>query len=238
MTSRIESATSRPAVIFDMDGVLVDSYQAHFESWRRLAEECGRSLTRDEFSSLFGRTSGDILDRVWGAPPPLGERKEMEERKERYYRDILEKEFKPMDGAADLAQALLEHGFLLAVGSSGPPENIALVVHKLGLTGHIPVQITGRDVTRGKPDPQVFLLASRQLGVRPGDCAVIEDAPAGIAAALAAKMVAVGLAGTVPIEKLRHAHRVVGSLRELTPQSIARLIREPRAGHQCPPSTR
>jgi len=102
------------------------------------------------------------------------------------------------------------------------------VLHKLGLAKDILVQITGRDVTRGKPDPQVFLLASRRLGVRPGDCAVIEDSPAGIAAALAARMVAVGLAGTVSSEELRQAHLVVGSLRELTPPSIARLIHERR----------
>jgi len=214
------------AVIFDMDGVLVDSYAAHWQSWHFMADELGKGLTEEQFVSTFGRTSREIIAEHWGpdclAPAEIAE---FDRRKEALYRDIVACDFPAMDGARELLEELRSQGFRLAVGSSGPPENVALAVERLRAEKLLDVLITGRDVTRGKPDPQVFLLAAERLGVAPRDCAVVEDAPVGIAAANSANMTSIALLSTGhTLESVANARLVVRSLRELSADRIARLI--------------
>jgi HAD superfamily hydrolase (TIGR01509 family) len=125
----------------------------------------------------------------------------------------------------ELIDALAAAGFQLAVGSSGPPENVALTLEKLGRADRFAAAVTGADVTRGKPDPQVFLLAAERLDAPPERCAVIEDAAAGIEAANRAGMTSIAVLGTTTREKLVHAKLTVESLHELSPQRIADLVR-------------
>ena len=212
------------AVIFDMDGVLVDSYHAHFESWLALARECGFEFTEGDFAATFGRTSRDIIAHFWGAGLPERRIAEMDARKEALYRDLIARAFPAMPGARELIRGLHGAGFALAVGSSGPPENVEVTMEGLCLRECFAAAVTGEDVTRGKPDPQVFLIAAGRVGVEPGRCAVIEDAPAGVEAANRAGMASVALTGTAPRPKLAHADLVVDSLAELSPESIADLI--------------
>lgn len=213
-----------PAVIFDLDGVLVDSYRAHFASWRQLYGELGIDYGEAAFAADFGRTSRDILRRTLGAELTDGRVRQLDERKESLFRDILRENFPAMDGAVELIDALAADGFLLAVGSSGPPENIALSLEKLGRAAKFVAVVTGVDVTRGKPDPQVFQLAAERLRVPPASCAVVEDAVHGIEAAHRAGMAGIALTGTNTREKLAHADLVVDHLRELTPNLIRDLI--------------
>jgi beta-phosphoglucomutase len=129
-----------------------------------------------------------------------------------------------MDGAAELVEALAADGFRVAIGSSGPPENVALVLEQFTAGRRIDAVVTGADVKRGKPDPQVFLLAADRLGVPPASCAVVEDAVHGVTAALRAGMAAIALTGTLEREALSAADAVVDSLRQLSPQRIRALI--------------
>jgi beta-phosphoglucomutase len=214
------------AVIFDMDGVLVDSYRAHWQSWHFMADELGRGLTEEQFVTTFGRTSREIIAEHWGdnalTPEEIAE---FDRRKEALYRELVAKDFPAMDGARELIRSLSAAGFRLAVGSSGPPENVALAVERLQAGDYFNALITGKDVTRGKPDPQVFLTAAQRLGVDPSQCAVVEDAPVGIAAANAAGMCSIALLSTGhTAESVAAARVIVHSLRELTPERIAELI--------------
>ena len=222
------TTVSRPprAVIFDMDGVLVDSYRAHWESWHFMAEELGRGLSEDQFVTTFGRTSREIIAEHWGADSLTpDEIAEFDRRKEALYREIVDRDFPAMEGAAELIRDLSVAGFRLAVGSSGPPENVALAVDRLGARAYFNTLVTGRDVTRGKPDPQVFLTAAARLQVAPSDCVVVEDAPVGIAAANAAGMTSVALLSTGHTEEsVAAAHVIVKSLRELSPARMHLLI--------------
>jgi len=129
-----------------------------------------------------------------------------------------------MDGAVELIDALAADGFKLAIGSSGPPENIALCLEKLGRASKFAAVVTGADVTRGKPDPQVFQTAAARLEVPGSQCAVVEDAVHGIEAANRAGMASVGLTGTVDRAELERANLVVESLRELTSESLRSMI--------------
>jgi beta-phosphoglucomutase len=212
------------AVIFDVDGVLVDSYRAHFASWRRLYGDLGIDYTEQAFAADFGRTSRDILRRTLGDELSDERIRELDEQKEAFFRDILRHEFPAMQGAVKLIDALSAGGFLLAVGSSAPLENIALSLEKLGCAKNFSAIVTGADVTRGKPDPQVFQIAAERLGVPPASCVVIEDAVHGIEAAGRAGMASIALTGTADRAQLANADLVVDRLDELDPELIGRLI--------------
>ena len=213
-------------VIFDMDGVLVDSYAAHWESWRQLGREVGFEMTEQQFVVTFGRTSREVIAESWPDLARSGEQiAALDRRKEDLFREILAADFPAMDGARELIDALAAAGFALALGSSGPPENVELVLEKLGRRSRFMAIVTGTDVTRGKPDPQVFLLAAERIALPTRRCLVIEDAPAGVAAAKAAGMKCLGLASTGrdPAE-LAAADRVVNSLRDVTADVISALL--------------
>lgn len=214
------------ATIFDLDGVLVDSYDAHYESWLLLGRERGFTMTPEQFVQTFGRTSREVIGDCWPHLATSAEAvRELDERKEALYRDILRQEFPAMDGARELIDALAEAGFALAVGSSGPPPNVELTLRQLGRQGKFQAVVTGADVQFGKPNPQVFQIAAERLGVPPSECLVIEDAPAGVEAAHAGGFVCLGLLSKGRNEdQLREADHVVSSLRDVTPELIARMI--------------
>lgn len=213
-------------VVFDVDGVLVDSYATHLASWQGALRERGLAMSEEDFQRTFGRTSREILRELFGDALSDADVEAIDERKEALYRELLARSFPAMDGAVEVIDALAAAGFRLAAGSSGPPANVEQALAGLGRRAAFTAVVTGRDVTRGKPDPQVFLVAAERLGLAPEACAVVEDAPAGVAAARAAGMASIGLVGTASEAALREAgaHLVVRSLRELTPERIARLL--------------
>jgi beta-phosphoglucomutase len=212
-------------VIFDVDGVLVDSYRAHLESWQRTAAKRGLKMTEQDFARTFGRTSREIINQLWPGRFDDATIAEFDAEKEAAYRDILRAHFPEMDGASDLIATLHEAGFSMAIGSSGPPENVELVRQTIRHGDWIAAAVNGTDVKHGKPDPEVFLIAAQKLGLEPKKCAVVEDAPVGLQAARRAGMAAIGLTGTARRQALmEHADLVVESLRELTPPICAELI--------------
>lgn len=213
-----------PAVIFDMDGVLIDSYEAHFQSWIDLARETGKKFNREDFTWAFGRTSRETVVKYWGSDLSPERVAQLDDRKEELYRVIIADKLPVMPGVMALMDDLHRNGFMMAVGSSGPPENVYVTVDQLGRSRFDAI-VTGKDVKKGKPNPEVFLTAAKKLGLEPNHCAVIEDAPAGIAAAKAAGMVAIGLTSTGRTRtELVAADVIVGTLTELNADKIRGLI--------------
>jgi beta-phosphoglucomutase len=215
---------SNPAVIFDMDCVLADTYRPHFASWQQLYKTLGIKYDETDFAADFGRTSVDILKRTLGNELTTERILELDARKEAYFRDIARESSVAADGAVDLIDSLVSDGFLIAVGSSGPPENIELLLNQLARKDRFAAVVTGADVTRGKPDPQVFQIAADRLGVQPEVCVVVEDAVHGIQAARRAGMKCVGVTGTSTRAELSKADVVVDSLREITPPRLRGLL--------------
>lgn len=213
-------------VIFDVDGVLVDSYRAHYESWQVAAREEGFSFTEQRFLDTFGRTTREILREIFGETGITAERvARLDARKEEAFREILAADFPAMDGAGELIDACFAAGFRLAVGSSGPPENVRLVLRSLRREREFRAVVTGRDVARGKPDPRVFSLAAERLGLAAASCVVIEDAPAGVEAARRAGMKCVGFVSRGhTFAELGAADRRVASLRDISPALLRALL--------------
>jgi len=215
--------TRRMGVVFDMDGVLVDSAGPHFESWRLLGEEYGVAVTRQRFAATFGRQNRDIIPMLFGAVSP--ERSAaMSERKEEIYRELIRGRVPAVEGAAELVRSLAASGVPMAIGSSGPRENIDLVLAGMGVADLIEVIVSADDVTRGKPDPQVFALACERLGLAASRCVVIEDAPAGVEAAKAAGAKAVAVLMHHPREAFDGAELIVERLDELTVVRLRGLV--------------
>ncbi len=227
-------------VIFDMDGVLVDSYRAHFEAWREVAASAGFALGEAEFVRTFGQTSREIIRQHWPMEnlddPAI---RSIDDRKEAAFRRIIARNVPVMDGARELIEDLRSAGSRIAVGSSAPLENLEVVLRAFGGPGQFDAVVTGRDVIRGKPDPQVFLLAAERVGVEARHCAVIEDAPPGIEAATRAGMASVALVSTGRTEDdfdSVHPDLVVRSLRDLTPSGLHALILARLAGSTTMPT--
>ncbi|MEM1099652.1 MAG: HAD family phosphatase [Planctomycetota bacterium] len=214
------------AAIFDADGVLVDSYTPHFETWRLALAEHGVAYTEDDFRRDFGRTSLEILaDHM----PQLDRATAIavDAKKEAAYRALIVADFPPVVGVFDLLRSLQDAGWPMAVGSSGPPENVAATVEgiasAMGGAHPFAATVSRADVTNGKPDPEVFLIAAERLGVEPARCVVLEDAVPGVRAAKAAGMACVAVLGTAPKSALREAgaDHVVHDHRELSPAVLA-----------------
>ena len=141
------------------------------------------------------------------------------------FREILMEDVPAMDGAVELIDDLRRAGFGLAVATSGLPEDVTLILDRLGRRNAFDAVVDRSYITRSKPDPQVFQIAAAYLGVALAHCAVIEDAPAGIAAARAAEMACIGIVSTGrTAEQLAAADLVVASLRQLSPAIITGLI--------------
>lgn len=212
-------------VIFDMDGVLVDSAAPHLRSWQLLAEECGGTVTQEQFSRTFGQQNRDIVPILFG----LVSEKRMQQlanRKEELYRDIIRCDPPIIQGAVELVRDLHQAGVALAVGSSGPAENIDLVLSSMGVKECIAVVVSGDDVTRGKPDPQVFTTAADRLGIEPSRCVVIEDAPVGVEAAKVAGARTVAVLLYHQADAFDGADLVVQRLADLSVRKVFSLVRE------------
>ena len=213
-------------VIFDWDGVIVDSSRAHEVAWDLLGQEAGRALPENHFKRSFGRKNDEIIPDIlgWKVSPPEVTR--LSRRKEELYRQVLrEQGVVPLPGVRGFLARLRAAGVPCAVGSSTERLNIDTIMAAIGLGEYFGAIVSADDTTRGKPDPQVFLLAAQRLGVPPASCVVFEDAFAGLEAARVGGMKAIAVATTHPAEKLRgYANRVVSRLDEVTVAELRALV--------------
>ena len=205
------------SAIFDWDGVIIDSSKYHEESWDRLADEESLTLPEGHFMRGFGMRNEAIIPELLGWTHDAEEARRLAARKEQLYRDIIaERGIASLPGAAEWLARLKQAGVPCVVGSSTERLNITFVLERINLSDHFRALVCGDDVTRGKPDPEVFLKAAQAADTPPARCVVFEDAHVGIEAARAAGMKVVGVATTHPAHTLRDADRVVGRLDELT----------------------
>lgn len=213
-------------VIFDMDGVLADTGPIHFESWVKMANECaGLEFSREFFEETFGQQSIPITRKLVGPEFDQSLVEKWANLKEQYYRDLVKDKLEPLPGAVELIKSLKKHDFKLAVGSSGPLENVELLLTSLNIKQFFDVIITAEDVKNGKPAPDVFLIAANRLHIKPEDCIVIEDAPVGIEAAKRANMSSIALTTTHAKEELNNANLIVKDLSYIKLEHIIKLFK-------------
>ncbi len=210
------------AVIWDLDGVVIDSEEDHKKAWQRLARETGKEFSDEQFAATFGWRNDAIVPTVWGTVSPE-ELEELADRKETYYRDYVRKTAAFLPGSQELMSALHKAGYPQALGSSAPIANIELVKEVLGLERYINAFVSGETVPHGKPAPDIFLKAAKELGIEPRQCLVIEDAVAGVAAARAGGMYSIAVAYGRELPGLQVATLVVKDLMEVNVERIQHL---------------
>jgi len=211
----------RGAALWDLDGTLVDSEEYHWHAWRDTLAAEGVNITYEQFRETFGWRNDAIIPRlIPGAGPErvaaIGDAKE-----EAYRRMVREEGLEPLPGVAETLHRLRERGWLQAVASSAPRENIRVVLDVTGLDQSFDAVVSAEDVRKGKPDPEVFLIAAMRLGVPPARCVVVEDAPAGIEAARRARMRAIGVGSG---RDLSAADIAVASLKHLPDDAFDKLV--------------
>jgi HAD superfamily hydrolase (TIGR01509 family) len=215
-------------VIFDLDGVLIDSHDQHHAAWIRLAGEIGKNISDEQFAESFGMRNEMCIPHVfhWAAADDNALITKLGERKEEIYREILgESQIDPLPGVREFIQSLNDTGIPGSVGSSTSVLNIELCMKATGLTAFFGENITGaEDVTRGKPAPDVFLEAARKINRLPACCLVIEDAHVGVEAGLAAGMKVLAVTTTHEASSFEgKPHRIVDTLREFSASDLADL---------------
>ncbi len=209
------------AVIWDVDGTLVDSEEYHWLSWRDAMAAEGSPITHEQFRASFGLRNDRIL-RGWLGPDTTDEViSRIGDAKEEEFRRLAgERGLSPLPGAAEWAARLHDEGWKQAIGSSAPRLNVEVTLRVLKLDRFFDGIASAEDVTRGKPDPQVFLTAAARLGVPPARCIVVEDAVLGVEAARRAGMRCVGVSRTATLD----ADVYVRSLADLPDDAFDRLV--------------
>ncbi len=216
------------AVIFDLDGLLADTEPLWTESSRLLLSRRGRVYDPSLKKSFMGRHPMEVMTTMIQHYDLTGEPEELVAERLEIQRELYRRDLRPLPGALELVGSLLDHEVPMIVASGSPAELVTLVLAQLKLDRLLSFVDSG-SLQRGKPAPDLFLLAAERLHTPPARCVVLEDAVAGVQAALAAGMACVAVPGPdTPKDEVGSAHLIVQSLEQLSPSTLANVIQQSR----------
>lgn len=207
------------AVLWDLDGTIIDSGYYHFRSWEIVMKPFGIHLTYEMFKPLFGMNNESTMSSILGRDVTAEELENVTHRKESTYRAELHGNIEMLPGVRRWLEYVSGHGLKQGMATSAPLENIDQVVDEVGIRPFFDVIVPGFGHP-SKPDPWIFLQASQQLGVSPGECVIIEDSIAGVQAAKSAGGYCLAVTTTNPAHLLYDtgADRVIDRLDQLEPE--------------------
>ena len=216
------------AIIFDMDGVIVDNHQYHLQSWLSFFERQGIQMTEAEYKEkVNGRVMHTILPQLLNRSLSPEEIRTLGEQKEIEYRELYRAAIQPMPGLIDFLEELRQKSIPRAIATSAPPANVEYTLTHTQLGSYFPVIVDDTMVTTGKPDPEVYLKSADQLNMPPEQCIVFEDAILGIQAGKRAGMPVVALATTHTREELEatEADYIVDNFEGLTTDTLRNVLK-------------
>ena len=214
------------ALLWDLDGVVVDSGRYHYEAYRDLLSKLGRDLDQDTFRDFFGRRNDDIIRSLFG-DLSAEQISALSAEKEEIFRSKIADRTEALPGALALMRRMNASDKRQTIVSSTPRANLQLILGSLGIRPLLQAIVGEEDVSLGKPDPQGFLLGAKLLETQPAECLVLEDAPAGITAAKRAGIPCIAVATTQHPDSLVDADLVVRSLEDPNIQEFLKRVSVP-----------
>lgn len=215
--------TKLHAVLWDMDGVIVDTYEGHYLSWKQALNEVNQPYEEDVFRRTFGMNNRLILATVFGRELDEAFIQKVSERKEVLFREDIKGKVKSLPGVQNWLERFKKMGLKQAVASSAPQANIDALLDELGIRAYFQAEAAGSTL-KGKPDPAVFLLAAERLAVNPVNCLVIEDSIAGVEAAKRAGCKCVAVLTTNKSCELSKADLIIKDLSLFTEEMLKSLF--------------
>jgi beta-phosphoglucomutase len=206
-------------VIWDLDGVLVDTGEFHYLSWKETLPAFGIRFSFELFRKSFGMNNEGVLTFLMGKKPDPGLLAQIDDQKESSFRHAIRGHAQLLPGVLSWLIYLHQKGVRMAVGSSAPMANVEVLVDETGIRSYFQSLVSANGKP-SKPDPWVFLYAAEQIDVQPGDCWVIEDAVSGVEAAHQAGMRCIAVTTTNTIEALHEAEIVVDRLDQISPDFL------------------
>lgn len=198
------------AVIFDLDGTLLDNNSFHLQSWIRYLEKMGRTISKEEYNAnINGRTNRDVIQYIYGRKLTDEEIIKYSLEKEALYREMYQPFIKPVDGLISFLEFLENKKIPAAIATSGIQPNIDFMFENIAIKKYFQCVVNSSHITKGKPDPEIYLKAASILKVQPQSCLVFEDAVVGIRAAKAAGMKVIAIATTQPRKELSDADGII-----------------------------
>jgi HAD superfamily hydrolase (TIGR01509 family) len=208
------------AVIFDMDGVIIDSNPFHKISLRLFCEKYGFHLSDEELiKKIYGRTNKEWIANLFGALSKE-ELSRFGEEKESLFREVYKNDIRSLEGLPGFLESLKEKNIPMAIGTSAPRSNVDFVLSHTGLEGFFSAILDESDVEHGKPNPEIYLKVAAKLGFEPAQSVVFEDSLSGIESARRAGAKVVGVATTHSAEELRHTDFVIKDFAGLDPDQL------------------
>jgi beta-phosphoglucomutase len=204
------------ALIFDMDGTMVDNMMTHHRGWQKTLAVYGLDLTLEEVMATCHGKNMEIIERLFPGKYNAEERERISFEKESWYRSIFLPDLKLIAGLAELLETAQKNGILMGIGTAAPKENVDFALDNLGIRHYFQAVIDGDDVKKGKPDPEVFFKVADKLGVPYADCLVFEDSPTGAKTALNAGMKAIILTTTHRAEEFAEIPSVLRCVADFT----------------------
>jgi len=213
------------AVIFDMDGVLVDNNQYHNIAWLEFCRRKKFKVTPEDIRSRFGNLNDEYFKFLYGKQLPKEESEKLGEEKETIYREVYSRDIQAAVGLIDLLNMLKSHGFKIAVATSANRNNLDFVLDRTQIRHFFDVLVDSSMVSKGKPDPEVFLKAAGLMDISPSKCLVFEDSVHGVEAACHANMKVIALTTTFKADKLKAATRIIKGFPELELNTIFDILK-------------
>jgi HAD superfamily hydrolase (TIGR01509 family) len=223
MTGPPTNIRTEIGILWDLDGVLVDSAEAHYQAWAETLEKHSVRLSRENFQRTFGMNNTGILATLLGGTVSPELSWDIGEAKEALFRDRIRGNVRMLPGVKFWLEEFQARRISQVVASSAPGANISTILEELAIRSFF-FDVVSAAQMPGKPDPAVFLEAANRIKMPHSRCLVIEDSVAGVEAALAANMKCVAVTNTNPRNLLRSAHVILDSLEELSWERLAQLL--------------
>jgi beta-phosphoglucomutase family hydrolase len=214
------------AVIFDLDGTLIDNNSFHLQAWQEFYKKRNRSLTEEEYKKHFnGKTNTDVLAHVFEEPLSAEDTEKYTNEKEDLYREIYAPHIQPVKGLLNLLQQIHNAGIPMAIATSGIKVNIDYMFEHIPIRHYFKEVIYSKHIKKGKPDPEIYLVTAEKLPVAPEKCVVFEDSVAGIQSAKAAGMKVVAITTTHTIDELKIADKLINNYDEISVKDIYEMLK-------------